>query len=71
MTVLLIHKTTSTYLPTQSGVLLEKLTVVNLVKKFCTCCGIQGFITIFTRACHWSLCWHIYVQSTPSHPVSL
>jgi len=29
------------------------------------------FITVFTRACHWSLCWARCIQSTPFHTISL
>jgi len=35
--------------------LVEKLTVTQLVKKFPTFYGSQRFITVFTRACHWTL----------------
>jgi hypothetical protein len=34
--------------------LLEKLTVTQLVKKFPTFYGTGRFITVFTRARHWS-----------------
>jgi hypothetical protein len=37
-----------------SRVLLEKLTVTQLVKKFCAFYGTQRFIAVFTRAHHWS-----------------
>jgi hypothetical protein len=36
-------------------VLLEMLTVTQLIKKFPAFHGTQRFITVFTRACHWSL----------------
>jgi hypothetical protein len=36
-------------------VLLEKIIVSQLVKKFPAFFGTQRFITMFTRACHWSL----------------
>jgi hypothetical protein len=29
------------------------------------------FITVFTRAHHWSLRWARWIQTVPSHPVSL
>jgi hypothetical protein len=59
-------------LPTPwSIVLLQKLRVTQLVKKYPTFYGTQSFITVFTRACHWSLFWARYVQSTPLHPISL
>jgi len=34
-------------------------------------CGIQSFITMFTRARHWSLSWIRWIQSTTSHLISL
>jgi hypothetical protein len=37
-----------------SRVLLEKLTVTQLVKKFPAFYGTPKFIAMFTRACHWS-----------------
>jgi len=54
-----------------SRVLLKKLTVTQLVKKFSTFYGTWWFITMFTRACCWSLSWVRCIQSTPLHPVSL
>jgi hypothetical protein len=33
--------------------------------------GTWRFITMFTRACHWSLIWASCIQSTISHPTSL
>jgi len=38
-----------------SRVLLEKLTVTQVVKKFTAFYGIQRFITVFTRSHHWTL----------------
>jgi hypothetical protein len=35
--------------------LLEKLTVAHLVKKFAAFYEIPSFITVYTRACHWTL----------------
>jgi len=31
----------------------------------------QSFITMFTRACHCSISWARWIQSTPSQPISL
>jgi len=31
--------------------------------------GALRFITVFTRARHWSLSWARWIQSTPSHPI--
>jgi hypothetical protein len=33
--------------------------------------GTRRFITMFTRAFHWSLSWARSTQLTPSHPISL
>jgi len=38
-----------------SRVLLEKLVVTQLVKKYYYFYGTRRFITVFTRALHWSL----------------
>jgi hypothetical protein len=54
-----------------SKVLLEKLTVAQLVKKFSTLYAIRRFITVFTRVRRWSLSWATCIQSTPSHLISL
>jgi hypothetical protein len=66
-----IHKELNNWPTSWSGVFLEKLIVTQLVKKFPTFYGTQRFITEFTRACHWSLSQVRWIQSTPSHPVSL
>jgi hypothetical protein len=54
-------------LPTPWSRTLEKLRVTQLVKKFPAHYGSRRFITIFTRARHWSLTWARWIQSTPSH----
>jgi hypothetical protein len=51
-------------------VLLEKLTVTQLVKKFIAFYGTQRFTTVFI-ARHWSLMWARCIQSTTFHPISL
>jgi hypothetical protein len=33
--------------------------------------GTRRFITVFTRALHWSLPWARSIQSMPPHPISL
>jgi len=33
--------------------------------------GTQRFITVFTRACHRSVSWVRWIQTTSSHPISL
>jgi len=60
-----------TYLLTQwSRVLFEKLTGLQLVKKFPACYGTWRFITSFTSVRHLSLSWASLIQSKPSHPTS-
>jgi hypothetical protein len=50
-----------------STVLLEKLTGLQLVKKFPAFYGTRKFITAFTSARHLSLSWTRSIQSTPLH----
>jgi hypothetical protein len=52
------------HLTAWSTVLLEKLTVTHLIKKFCVFHANQSFITVFTRASHWSLSRARCIQST-------
>jgi hypothetical protein len=33
--------------------------------------GTWKFITMFTRALHWSICWARSIQAIPSHPISI
>jgi hypothetical protein len=58
-----------TYL--RSWALLEKLPIAQPLKNFPAFYGTRRFITVFTRALHWSLSWANSIQSTPSHPISL
>jgi hypothetical protein len=51
--------------------LLEKLIVTQLVSKSPTVYETQKFITMFTKACHWFLCWAHWIQFTPFHLTSL
>jgi len=53
-----------------SRALLEKLTGLQLVKKFLTFYGTWRFITAFTSAHHLSLSWATLNQSIPPHPTS-
>jgi len=39
-------------------------TVNQIVKKFPTLCGTSMFITVFTRAHHWSVSWARSIQYT-------
>jgi hypothetical protein len=41
------------------------------LKNFPEFYGTRRFITVFTRALHWSLSWARSIQSIPSHPISL
>jgi hypothetical protein len=54
-----------------SRVLVEELVVTQLVKKLPVFYGIRKLITIFTRACHWSLSWARCIQSKSSQPIFL
>ena len=61
----------TTYLLTPwSRVLLEKLSVFQLVKKFPAFYGTRRFVTAFTSARHLSLSWASSIQSILSHPTS-
>ena len=51
-------------------VLLEKLTVLQLVKKFPSLYGTRRFITALTSVRHLSLSWASPIQSTYPHPTS-
>jgi len=60
-----------TYLLTPwSRVLLQKLTSLQLVKKFPAFYGTRRFITALTSARHLSLSWASSIQSTHPHPTS-
>jgi hypothetical protein len=50
---------------------LEKLSIVQPLKNFPAFYGTRRFITVFTRALHWSLFRARSIQSIPSLPVSL
>ena len=64
-------KESVTYLLTPwSRVLLEKLTGLQLVKKFPVFYGTWRFITALTSAHHLSLSWASSIQSAPPHPTS-
>jgi len=61
----------STYLLTPwCRVLLEKLTGLQLVKKFPSFYGTRRFITALTNLCHPSLSWASPIQSIYPHPTS-
>ena len=51
-------------------VLLEKLTGLQLVKKFPAFHGTRRFITALTSVCHLSLSWASPIQSIYPHPTS-
>jgi len=61
---------TSYLLTPWSRVLLEKLTGLQLVKKFPAFYGTQSFITALTSARHLSLSWPSSIQSIIPHPTS-
>jgi hypothetical protein len=54
-----------------SRVLLGKLPVAQLLKNFPTFYRTRRFVTVFTRALHWSLSWARSIQSIPPHLISL
>ena len=60
-----------TYLLTpRCRVLLEKLTGLQVVKKFPAFHGTRMFITALTSVCHLSISWASPIQSTYPHPTS-
>ena len=66
---LLVHLLTYLLTP-WCRVLLEKLTGLQLVKKFPTFYGTRWFITALTSVRHLSLSWANPIQSTYPHPTS-
>jgi hypothetical protein len=54
----------------RSWALLKKPSTVQLLKNFPAFHGTRRFITVFTRALHWSLSWATPIQSTPIHRIS-
>jgi hypothetical protein len=45
--------------------------VAQLLKNFPTFYGTRRFITVFTRALHWSVSWARSIHPIPPHPISL
>jgi hypothetical protein len=45
--------------------------ILQLLKNFPAFYGNRRFMTVFTRALHWSLSWARSIQSIPSRPISL
>jgi len=43
---------------------------IQVVKIFPACYGTRQFITVFTKALHWSLLWARWIQSIISHSIS-
>jgi hypothetical protein len=62
---------TITILPTysRSWAFLEKPPHVQKLKNFPAFYGNRRFITVFTRALHWSLSWARSIQSIPYHTI--
>jgi hypothetical protein len=54
-----------------SWTLLEKPPIVQILKKFSAFYGIRRFITVLTRALHWSLSGATTIHSIPLHPICL
>ena len=66
-----LHMQPHTYLLTPwCRILLEKLTVLQLVKKFPAFHGTRRFITALTRLRHLSLSWASPIQSIYPHPTT-
>jgi hypothetical protein len=61
----------SYYTTSKSWALLQNPPIVQPLKNFPAFYGTQKFITVFTRALHWSLSWVTSIQSIPFHPISL
>jgi hypothetical protein len=51
-------------------ILFEKLIVTQLIKNILLSYGTRRFITVFTKARHWTLSWASWIQFTPSIPIS-
>jgi len=64
-----VNDANSVIQPTTWSTVLEKL-IVNSARQEITFLlyEIRRLITAFKRACHWSLSWARYMQSTPSQP---
>jgi hypothetical protein len=62
-----VHFHTSSELTPCNWALLERLTVVQLLKNFLAYYGTHGLITMFTRFLCWSLSWTRSIQSIPPH----
>jgi hypothetical protein len=58
-------------LTSRSWASLENLRVAQLLKNLIIFYGTRRFITVFTRAFYWSLCWARSIQSAQSHSTSL
>jgi hypothetical protein len=54
-----------------SSVLPKNLRSSQPVKKFPILFESRTVITVFTRSCHWLLCWVRWIQPVPSHPTFL
>jgi hypothetical protein len=65
-----MHQVLTYLLTPWSRLLLEKLTGLQLVKKFPSFYGTRRFITALTSARHLSLSWASPIQSTYPHPTS-
>jgi hypothetical protein len=64
------NRSTWNYTTPLYAVLLEKLIVTQLIKKFLTFCETWMSLTVLTKPRHWTLSWASLIQSTPSHSVS-
>lgn len=58
------------YEPTPKSRVLDKLIVAHLIKNVASS-GTKMFVTVFTKAHHWTPSWARWIHLTRSHPVSL
>jgi hypothetical protein len=63
------ERITYSLIHSRSWALLEKLSIVQLLKNFPALYGTRRFITVFTRAIHWSLFWARSIYCIPYHPI--
>jgi hypothetical protein len=54
-----------------SWALHDKLPILQLLKNYPAFYGTRRFIAVLTRALQWSLSWAKWIESIPSHPITL
>jgi hypothetical protein len=71
LNTLLVHYWSLYWVSDRDYFLQDKLTGLNLVKKFPVSFKIRRFISMITTACHLSVSWARWIQSTPLYTISL